>query len=130
MFTNTVKAEWLEDSPRDMRILEDISFFDSNGVEWLTPYGAIINGSSIPRAFWSILGSPYVGNHRMASVPHDYGYQTREREKDVTDEMYYDALIFKGVPHIKAHAMLLALQSTGSTWAEYDATEELPEDYD
>jgi len=124
MFTNTVKAEWIEGEPRDMRIIEPISYIDKSGVSWDVPDGAIINGASIPRFVQSIVGTPFVGHHRRPSVIHDYYYDNREREKDITDNMFYEACIFDGVWHIKAHAMLLALQSTGSTWAEYDARNE------
>jgi len=130
MFTNTVKAEWIEGEPRDMRILEPLSYVDKLGISWDVPLDIIINGSSKPRVLWPLIGSPYIGHDRRPSVVHDYYYQTREHEKDITDDMFYEACIEDGVPHLKAHAMHLALQSTGSTWAEYDAIEELPEDYD
>jgi len=129
MFTNTVKTEWLQDSPRDMRILEPISFIDKLGISWDVPDGAIINGASIPKFAQSIIGTPFIGRYRRASVIHDYYYDNREREKDVTDYMFYEACIFDGVPHIKAHAMLLALQTSG-TWTEYDARNEEDEDDD
>ncbi len=75
-----------------------------------------------------MLGSPWVGYARRASIPHDYYYQTREYEKDLVDDMFYEAIIEDGVPHIKAHLMLLGLQAIGSTWAEYDARNEEEDD--
>jgi len=129
MFTNTVKTEWLLDSPRDMRVIEPISFIDKSGKSWDVPEGAIINGASIPKFAQPIIGTPYIGKYRRASVIHDYYYETREYEKDITDDMFYEAMIFDGVPHIKAHAMLLALQTSG-TWAEYDASNDEEDDDD
>jgi len=129
MFTNTVKAEWPEGEPRKMWIIEPLSYVDSMEVEWNVPSGAVINGISTPKILWSIMGSPYVGKARRASVFHDYYYQSREVEKSLVDAMFYEAMKTDGVPHIKAHLMYLALQSTGETWEEYDNFEELPDDY-
>jgi len=128
MFTNTVKTEWPEGEPRDMYILEPLSYVDSLGVEWDVPAGAVINGISIPKALWSLVGSPYVGYARRASVFHDYYYQSREVEKLLVDAMFFEAMKTDGVPHIKAHLMYLALQSTGETWAEYEARNEDDDD--
>jgi len=130
MFTNTVKAEWLPDSPRDMRIIEPISYFDSMGGEWDVPEGAIINGASKPKLTWSIAGGPYIGMERRASVIHDYFYQTREIEKLLVDAMFFEAMKFDGVPHAKAHIMYLFLQTTGETWEEYENRNEDEDDDD
>ncbi len=128
MFSNRAKIELMTSSPRDVILIEDMIFYDKNGIEWFVPAGAIVNGTSIPKILWPIMGSPWVGYARRASIPHDYYYQSREHEKDLVDDMFYEAAIYDGVPHIKAHAMLLGLQITGSTWAEYDARNEEEDD--
>ena len=57
---------------RIMTLEEDFYFIDDDGKKWLAPKGAEINGATIPRSLWSVIGSPYVGGYRRASVVHDY----------------------------------------------------------
>jgi hypothetical protein len=61
---------------RHARVYRPFSYIDSTGREWPVPEGAIINGASIPRPLWSIIGSPFVGDYRRAAAVHDY-YCTR-----------------------------------------------------
>ena len=55
-----------------MELLEDFWYEDPKGKRWNTPKGSTINGATIPKALWSIVGPPFVGKYRRASVIHDY----------------------------------------------------------
>ena len=50
-----------------MILLEDVSF-TSKGKIWTAPAGSVIDGASIPRFFWRVIGSPFIGYYRRASV--------------------------------------------------------------
>jgi len=54
-----------------MEMLENFSFTDPDGEVWLTPKGYTVDGASIPRPLWTLVGSPYTGDYRRASIVHD-----------------------------------------------------------
>lgn len=116
MFDNTVKVEWLEDSPRKMQLLEPLCFVDANGKPWLANKGDVIDGASIPKFFWRFIGSPFVGNYRRPSVVHDVYCVSREMPHKTVHKMFYEAMLTEGVPKIKAKAMYYAVRLGGPRW--------------
>jgi hypothetical protein len=64
---------------RNMELAEPFKYIDSHGVVWPVPAGTRVDGASIPSVFWSLLGAPYTGKYREASVIHDYYCETRSR---------------------------------------------------
>ena len=73
-FSNDPQTRWITDDgapDRNMEILERFSFVDPKGREWVAPAGTVVNGASIPRALWTVVGSPYTGDYRRASIVHD-----------------------------------------------------------
>lgn len=72
-FSGDPKTLW-QSSPgpdRNMQLLEAFWFVDRNGRRWDAPLDAVVDGASIPRALWSLVGSPYTGDYRRASIVHD-----------------------------------------------------------
>lgn len=128
-FTNRIKAEWLPGG-RDMRLLEAVTFIDQKGKRWTAPKGAEFNGASIPLALASVVGCPYVGRYRRASVLHDYFCTVRTTPHDIVHQMFYDAMICDGVDTVKAKLMYQAVVSLGPKWdakgklLEYEYLEE------
>src|SRR5688572_16747758 len=53
---------------RTMELVQPFAYIDSRGVAWPVPAGTKIDGASIPTVFWSILGAPYTGKYREASI--------------------------------------------------------------
>lgn len=93
-FSGNPKTEWLTtqtDQDRDMRLIEDFSFTDPDGRTWLAPTGSVINGASIPRSLWALVGSPYTDDYRRASVVHDVACNTPSVERKDADVMFYHA---------------------------------------
>ena len=82
---------------RNMILEEDFYYIDPEGRKWNAPKGSHLNGATIPMALWNIIGSPYTGKYRRASVVHDVGVgelsnpdvSTEERKK--ADRMFYHA---------------------------------------
>ena len=114
-FSNSVKVEWLEGHPRNMQLLESVTFLDRKGRLWKAHAGAIINGASIPRILW-IFGSPFVGSYRRASVIHDVYCDMRSTDCCAVHEMFYDAMIEDLTPKWKAKIMHQAVKMFGPKW--------------
>ena len=116
MFTNTVKVEWLPDDPRKMRLLEDVVFISDQGVQFCALKGDIIDGASIPRFFWRLVGSPFVGKYRRATVLHDVYCENKIWGHKQIHKMFYDAMIDDGVSKTKAKIMYRAVKMFGPKW--------------
>tara|TARA_B110001452_G_C14890039_1_gene311077 strand:+ start:197 stop:556 length:360 start_codon:yes stop_codon:yes gene_type:complete len=110
-----VIAKWLPDG-RKMEIQSGITFRDKDGVMWGSYHGDTVDGSSIPRVLWSIIGSPFVGKHRIASVLHDIECQSKSMPYKQVHRMYYDVCIACGVNKYKAKAMYLGLKIGAPRW--------------
>lgn len=107
---------------KDHRIMileEPFSFTDDDGKEWIVPKYAELNGATIPRPFWTMVGAPFVGAYRMSSIVHDY-YVGEGINPDVSpaarkraDKMFYQACRTEGCSPRFA-AFLYAGVRTGS----------------
>lgn len=116
-FIGKVIVEWLDgESDRDMVLLEDFGFRDSSGKLWLAPKGTKVDGASIPRLFWTLVGSPYTGRYRRASIVHDYYCQTRAEPWEAVHRMFYDASIAAGESSSRALTMYAAILAKGPRW--------------
>lgn len=96
-FSGEPETRWLtetDEEDRRMKLLAPFSFLDPDGKEWIAPVDYCVNGASIPRAVWTLVGSPYTGDYRRASVVHDkacddaVGNSEARRE---ADRMFYHA---------------------------------------
>lgn len=69
-FVGRVLAEWLDDG-RLMRLEEPFEYVGPDRRRWPVPKGTIVDGASIPRPLWSVIGGPFEAKYRNASVVHD-----------------------------------------------------------
>ena len=119
-FSGLPETRW-ELGGRLMTLLQPLSYTDKNGREWKVPTGAELNGATIPRALWSIVGSPYVGLYRRASIVHDFyvgeggNDDVSYRERRKADKMFFRACRTDGVKRKAAIVLYLGV-SVGS-WA-------------
>lgn len=94
-FSGEPRAVWLtEDGPdRRMRVEERFSFTDPDGRLWQADADAVVDGASIPRALWTIVGSPYTGDYRRASIVHDIACDDAHdpAARRAADRMFYHA---------------------------------------
>lgn len=96
-FSGEPQALWLtEDGTEDrkMRLIEDFWFRDPRGKKWGAHKGDEVDGASIPRALWTLLGSPYTGDYRRASIVHDRACVTagsNPAKRRAADRMFYYA---------------------------------------
>jgi hypothetical protein len=114
-FVGDVVARWAANG-RDMTLVEPFAYVDPRDARWDAPAGAVVNGASIPRAFWSLIGGPFEGQFRNASVVHDVACEARDREWRQVHRMFYEACRCGGVAVAKAKAMYYAVWHFGPRW--------------
>ena len=120
-FEGQVVVEWLESDPgpdRDMRLVQSFLFRDGNGNAWEVPAGAVVNGASIPRVFWTLVGSPLVGDHRRASVVHDHFCAIKSRPWEEVHRMFFHALVASGFTRQRAKVFYVAVYAGGPRWSK------------
>jgi hypothetical protein len=108
-------TKWNPDG-RTMTLLTELRYTDPNGVVWVAPIGSQVDGASIPRYLWSIMGGPFEGKYRNASVLHDVAYGERKRPWQDCDRMFYNAMRCSGVSVTEAKTMYYALYRFGNHW--------------
>jgi hypothetical protein len=101
---------------RSMTLQAPFAFKDKGCTNWNVPKGAAVDGASIPRIFWSLIGGPWEGNYRNASVIHDWFCAVRTRPWKAVHRMFFDGMIASGVSPKTAKVMYLAVYYGGPRW--------------
>jgi hypothetical protein len=114
-FEGRVVTEWLDDG-RDMQLVEPFAYIDAFGTHWLAPAESVVNGASIPQAFWSVIGGPFVGRFRNASVVHDVACVVRTQGWREVHRMFYEACRCADAPLLKSKIMYYAVYHFGPRW--------------
>jgi len=135
---------------RNMKLLHDFFFVDPSSKKWLAPAGSVVDGASIPRSLWTVVGSPYTGDYRRASVVHDVacveaGGDTRKRR--AADRMFFHAcraggctiwqstILYLGVrvgatvPDVPSWHAAIVAESAGPRLARSQAERRLEQDF-
>jgi hypothetical protein len=99
-----------------MTLLNELRYTDPNGAVWIAPPGSVVDGASIPRSLWSVMGGPFEGKYRNASVLHDVAYDQHNRPWEDCDRMFYNAMRCSGVSAGEAKTMYYALYKFGHHW--------------
>ena len=101
---------------RTMELVQPFTYTDSHGVTWPVPARTQVDGASIPSVFWSIIGAPFTGKYREASVIHDYYCATRLRHWKAVHKVFLDGMLARGVDKVQAQLMYLAVYRFGPRW--------------
>ena len=112
-YSGAPEARWDNDG-RNMTLLSELRYTDPKGVVWIAPAGSKVDGASIPRSLWSLMGGPFEGKYRDASVLHDVSYDQHIRPWQECDRMFYNAMRCSGVSAIEAKTMFYALYRFGN----------------
>lgn len=128
-FSATPKIEFI-DTPgapnRNVRVLDNFSFTEADtGRVWEAPSGSIVNGASIPRVLWSLVGSPFTGDYVYASIVHDVACEVRTQPWRDTHYMFYQACLAGGTRRGRAKLLYLAVRNFGPRWPQPVPTEQL-----
>ena len=108
-------TKWNSDG-RTMTLITELRYTDPQGFVWIAPIGSVVDGASIPRYLWSIMGGPFEGRYRNASVLHDVAYGEHKRPWQDCDRMFYYAMRCSGVSAGEAKTMFYALYRFGHHW--------------
>lgn len=114
-FTGPIETEWLPDG-RNMRLLRHVTYIDPQGKAWTAPRGHVVDGASIPRFFWRLIGGPLEGPYRNASVIHDYYCDLKTRPWQDVHRMFYLACRAGGCGGLRASLMYWAVYVFGPRW--------------
>jgi hypothetical protein len=120
-FEGEVIAVWDTDG-RNMTLRQDFAYIDSQERRWLAPANSVINGASIPQGFWSLIGGPFEGRYRNASVVHDVGCHRMTESWEDVHQMFYEACLAGGVEETQAKMMYYAVYHFGPRWQTVSET--------
>jgi len=96
-FTGEPLTLWLTEAVPDrrMKLIDPFAFTDPRGKDWKVPAGYDqMNGASIPRPLWSLIGTPFTGDYRRASIVHDHACDEAGDDHALrlaADRMFYHA---------------------------------------
>ncbi|MEP7008126.1 MAG: DUF1353 domain-containing protein [Sphingomonas bacterium] len=113
----------LEADGRSAHLLAPLTYHDPDGIGWPVPIGARLDGASIPRLFWTLIGGPLDGKYRDASIVHDHYCITQSRTWRHTHSMFHEAMRCSGVSAALAGVMYYAVYRFGPRWSAADALE-------
>ncbi len=100
----------------EFELVESYTYVADNGTDYTVPIGSIVNGASIPKQVWSVVGGPWSGKYRNASVFHDYMTENQLLDSDTVHELFYEAMRSSGVGRVQALTMYYAVAAFGPTW--------------
>ncbi|MBX2853647.1 MAG: DUF1353 domain-containing protein [Rhodobacteraceae bacterium] len=93
-----------------------LTFVGPNGQAWEAPAGIEVNGASIPRVLWSLVGSPFGGDYLRASVVHDHYCVTMERNWRDTHLAFYNGCRADGLSKTYANLLYMGVMRFGPRW--------------
>ena len=96
-------------------LCQDIIIEFNGGIYFKVPKGFECDGSSIPRFFWRVFGSPTTGPNLLAGIVHDYLYHKGSNfyDRKKCDEIFYEVLVELGKPKVLARGMYYAVRWFG-----------------
>lgn len=106
----------MDEDGRTLILERAFSFKDAAGKTWRVPKGTRVDGASIPKVFWSLIGGPLEGQYRNASIIHDYYCDTKLRAWKDVHRNFYEGMIVGGVAESKAKLMYFAVYKFGPRW--------------
>ncbi|MGB5475126.1 MAG: DUF1353 domain-containing protein [Gammaproteobacteria bacterium] len=123
-FSGTPETKWLSDDKkpdREMQLLQDFQYTDPDNKNWSAKAGDIIDGASIPRFLWTLVGSPYTRDYRRASIVHDIAVRGlgNTHERKLVDKMFYHACRDGGCSVFESWMLYLGVR-IGSWLSEED----------
>jgi hypothetical protein len=121
-FEGDVVASWDSDG-RNMTLRQPFGYIDPQNRVWPAPAGSVVNGASIPAGFWSLVGGPFEGQYRNASVVHDVGCHEMTASWQDVHRMFYEACRCGGVEESRAKLLYYAVYHFGPRWETVNETQ-------
>jgi hypothetical protein len=114
-FNGTPKVELLGEG-RVIKLLEDFVYVDARNKAWVAKKESIVDGASIPRIFWTLVGGPLDGKYRNASIVHDTACIERNQKWEDVHLMFYEACRCGGLDELQAKVLYWAVYHGGPRW--------------
>ena len=116
-FTSPLIVSPLPDGKR-WKLIEPFSYYidKKDGIIITVPKDFISDGASIPRIFWSLIGSPMTGKYIAAAFLHDFTYFIKTFSRKKSDLIFLNAMKILKVPKIKRKIIYYAVR-VGGKWA-------------
>ena len=116
-FLDRLSGEFIVRDPRPtFKLADQFRFKDPNGLMWMVPPSAEVDGASIPQAFWSFIGGPFAGSYINASVIHDHYCDNKTRTAHDTHRNFYYGMRTSRVEPWMATFMYWVVQLFGPDW--------------
>lgn len=118
------EPEWTKANEKGhVRLSKDWYFIIDGRKIWI-PAGYVCDGASIPRAFWSICGSPFDPINVIGGFAHDYLYLTHLTDKKTADEVAFQLWRQSGKSLWMSRTMWFAVSKFGgSAWKNNEEDE-------
>ena len=116
-FSGTPKVELLSGG-RNLRLTEDFAYVDPNKKTWIASKDSVVDGASIPKLFWSIVGGPLEGRYRNASIIHDVGCERMVEPWRDVHLVFYNGCRCGGVGEYEAKVLYTAVYHFGPRWKQ------------
>jgi hypothetical protein len=116
-FASAPRVEFLKPG-RNVKLLEDVTYTDPCGSLWTSPKDSVVDGATIPRVAWSIVGAPLDGTYRDASIIHDIACDEKKKPWKLVHDAFYFAMLASGVEPWRAKVMYAAVYHFGPRWRD------------
>lgn len=103
---------------QQMKITLDFGFLDADGKHWPVPSGTSVDGASMPKALWTLLGGRWEGKCREASVVHDYHCAVHSADWQSVHRMFYRAIRASGLSEKGAKLVYAGIYFAGPRWED------------
>lgn len=107
----------LLDDGRRVKLKSPFAYIDPSKRRWDVPKDAIVDGASIPRMLWTLIGGPFEGKYRNASIIHDWYCDLRLRSWQQVHRMFFEAMVTSSVPLTKAKLLYAGVYLGGPRWS-------------
>lgn len=121
-FIGTVEFKQVDEF--DWSLLNDFAYENENYIITCKS-GFVTDGCSIPKSFWSVVGSPLEGDLLSPAIIHDGLYTAMTIPRDICDELLKEMLMFNGVSVLKADLIYAAVRAFGSSHWNKDSSAQM-----
>jgi hypothetical protein len=99
-------------SNSEYSLLKDVTV-ESLGYRITVMKGLEFDGASIPKMFWSIIGSPFTGKYTRSALVHDALYMSESLTRKEADSVFLGLMKQDGVSLLKRNVMWGAVRIGG-----------------
>ena len=97
------------------RVLEVSYTFKNETMNIKVPEGYLTDGATIPKVFWSVIGSPYLPEYITAAIVHDWCCDEKYDVEEMSD-LFFELLKLSNVPNLTAKLMRKAVYAYKSRY--------------